>query len=513
LPNFAAMDEGVPVLAAAAGTVSFVVDGDYDRWLSPPFPYPDGNIVIIDHGNGWQTEYYHLRRDSIDVTEGQVVTAGQQIALVGSSGISFRPHLHFEVKHNNSPVEPFVSPSDYFVDPLPYTFDAEKKLLDFGITNVAPTFEDIAENVSDIDSFPQTANPIFFQAWAIFASFEAGDTWEVQFFEPNGTLYSDFDPGVVAADRAWDWSYWFGDLPANPALGEWRADWIINGEVVAQKTYTVSNTAQPEIRVYEPDGLDYFGTLLDEPIIDGRTTPLDFGTVNFGDTAPTKTFMVENHGYANLTTIAVLPVGFTFVEPLSATIAPGASDTFTVQLLTSSVGKKAGEITIFTNDASEATFNFKVEGLVDGNDADFDNDGDVDGRDFLAWQRGFGITTGAAKAQGDATGEGAVNAADLSVWQTEYGTPPSMVAAIQVADEPLSGLLLAFDTTGKESETDEGLVFESPVVSVALVDSALSLPAPLGRNGFDGDIAVSRSVDGGHANDFDAAFDELIPSL
>lgn len=54
--------------------------------------------------------------------------------------------------------------------------------------------------------------------------------------------------------------------------------------------------------------------------------------------------------------------------------------------------------------------------------ADFDADGDADGADFLAWQRGFGATTGATKAQGDANADGAVNAADLALWKSQFGS-------------------------------------------------------------------------------------------
>jgi hypothetical protein len=53
---------------------------------------------------------------------------------------------------------------------------------------------------------------------------------------------------------------------------------------------------------------------------------------------------------------------------------------------------------------------------------DFDSDFDVDGRDFLTWQRGNGILTGATKAQGDANGDGAVNGTDLAEWQARYDT-------------------------------------------------------------------------------------------
>jgi hypothetical protein len=71
---------------------------------------------------------------------------------------------------------------------------------------------------------------------------------------------------------------------------------------------------------------------------------------------------------------------------------------------------------------------------------DFDLDGDVDGADFLAWQRGFGITGTATVAQGDADGNHTVNGADLAIWRQNFGSGAS-VAAASAVPEPCAGLL------------------------------------------------------------------------
>jgi hypothetical protein len=76
-----------------------------------------GHHVIIDHGFGYKTLYAHMSR--IDVRVGQSVTKGQSIGLVGSTGTSTAPHLHYEVIHNNKKVNPInycmdgLSPEEY----------------------------------------------------------------------------------------------------------------------------------------------------------------------------------------------------------------------------------------------------------------------------------------------------------------------------------------------------------------------------------------------------------------
>jgi murein DD-endopeptidase MepM/ murein hydrolase activator NlpD len=74
-----------------------------------------GNLVELDHGRGIITRYGHMSK--IIVSEGQHVTRGQQVGYVGSTGRSTGNHLHYEVRIDNSPVNPipFMRSTDYLL--------------------------------------------------------------------------------------------------------------------------------------------------------------------------------------------------------------------------------------------------------------------------------------------------------------------------------------------------------------------------------------------------------------
>jgi murein DD-endopeptidase MepM/ murein hydrolase activator NlpD len=90
--DFAAR-EGAPVLAVSDGIVMF---SDWDQDL--------GWLVEVEHGYGFTTRYGH--NSSLRVERGQRIRRGQIIALVGSTGRSSAPHLHYEVWKDNTSVDP-----------------------------------------------------------------------------------------------------------------------------------------------------------------------------------------------------------------------------------------------------------------------------------------------------------------------------------------------------------------------------------------------------------------------
>ena len=99
--------QGEPVYAVADGVVRYVDHSSKGL----------GNVVAIDHGNGYVTRYAHL--ENTRVNRGQKVLRGKQIGQVGMSGNSFAPHLHYEVMKDSVRFDPLnfmfasVTPEDY----------------------------------------------------------------------------------------------------------------------------------------------------------------------------------------------------------------------------------------------------------------------------------------------------------------------------------------------------------------------------------------------------------------
>lgn len=101
-------------------------------------------------------------------------------------------------------------------------------------------------------------------------------------------------------------------------------------------------------------------------ILDGQALAIDFGNIIDGvDPSVSIVFTVFNDGDSDLTLGAVsVPSGYTLTDPLSGTITPGNSDSFTVRLNNSTPGTKSGNVSFSTNDTNENPFNFPITGTV-----------------------------------------------------------------------------------------------------------------------------------------------------
>ena len=88
-------EQGAPVTSVATGVVT---------WAGERFGY--GNLVEVNHGNGYLTRYAH--NSAVLVKVGDTVQKGQELSLIGSTGHSTGPHVHFEVLKDGSPVDPMA---------------------------------------------------------------------------------------------------------------------------------------------------------------------------------------------------------------------------------------------------------------------------------------------------------------------------------------------------------------------------------------------------------------------
>ncbi len=257
--SFAEQAVGVPVLSALDGTVIGTHDGEGDMNTSC---VGIANSVIIDHGDGRIAYYWHLKRDSVAVSPGQNVVAGQQIGLTGSSGCSTWPHLHFETRDSSVVYEPFAGacrpgPSGWVNQPQLVT---ETYLNDFGVT---------ATNIASVPPppapWPRHAQMAFTDPtvylWMLGGNLPATGTIRTRFFRPNGT--PDYDSGNLAFNNGRALQFWYIWLGLNVAnmrtiAGTWRVIVDIDGEQMIDAPIVVVPQREPNFnRPPEPIAAEF----------------------------------------------------------------------------------------------------------------------------------------------------------------------------------------------------------------------------------------------------------------
>lgn len=200
------------VIAAADGMVKAVRDGVDDRIMRSEADRKAvadrecGNGVLVTHADGWETQYCHMREDSITVKAGDAVTRGQKLGMVGYSGMAEFPHVHLTVRQNGKAIDPFRSGTDSAQcgppqNPL-WTEDAlaalaykKSDILSLGFASAAVKMEQIEEG--RLDSAPSGEWPAMVAyVWAI--NLQKGDSLSLRLEGPGGVTAEN---GIVL-DRA-----------------------------------------------------------------------------------------------------------------------------------------------------------------------------------------------------------------------------------------------------------------------------------------------------------------------
>lgn len=195
LPTHQDRRAGVAVLAAADGTVRGVRDGMPDLGLDDT-PSEDiegrdcGNGVVIDHGNGWETQYCHMALGTVSVKTGDTVTAGTPLGQVGFSGRTQFPHLHLSVRQNGEVVDPFApdtttcgdSSLSLWAEPISYQPTA---LYTLGFSDEVPAYDAIKEGLPEPDI--ARTDPVVLWGYA-FGS-QPGDVMAFSITGPYGEVF------------------------------------------------------------------------------------------------------------------------------------------------------------------------------------------------------------------------------------------------------------------------------------------------------------------------------------
>ncbi len=235
---------GVPIFAAADGFVTATHDGEFDmntQWAGQP-----SNYVVINHGNNLVCNYYHMKKNSVAVSPGDFVKAGQMIGMVGSSGNSTAPHLHFSVYDNGQLVEPFAGPCNsgpsYWRSqpPLPN----EAKVVGFGVSRTTLAGVSPPPGPMPRGGYKLLSDQDFF-FWFQLEAMPAFTTGQNQFIRPNGSIA--FDSGVFGYNNpsAYGGSWWWGgyNIPEmNSVPGVWKIRIRLNGKIVADAPIRVLPT-------------------------------------------------------------------------------------------------------------------------------------------------------------------------------------------------------------------------------------------------------------------------------
>jgi len=200
------MAEGVPVLAAASGTVRGIRDGMEDVQTKQAKPgslvnRDCGNGVVLAHSDGWETQYCHMRKGSIKVTKGARVMRGQRLGMVGHSGRADFPHLHFAVRQRGKVVDPFVGlarNSECGLGPSPLWSGSALQALSVPLTAIytagfatnAPKEKTVRRGFFHDKTFSAKAPVLMF--WAEVFWVEKGDQVKMTISGPDGEIFAEY---------------------------------------------------------------------------------------------------------------------------------------------------------------------------------------------------------------------------------------------------------------------------------------------------------------------------------
>lgn len=230
----------VEVIAAEAGTITSKIDGNYDRSCGFNDPNNTGwNAVYVTHSDGSYAWYGHLKSGSLTSKPvGSTVAIGEYLGVVGSSGNSTGPHLHFETYDSlNHIVEPYfgscngTTSDSWWRSQLPYYDSGINQLITHANAPFFGSCPGIGQTPDSENSFV-SLDVVYLAAY--YRDQLSSQTSQYEVLMPNGAVYASWNHNSNAAHYAASYWYWTINLPAQAMAGQWTFRVTFEGQVEEQ---------------------------------------------------------------------------------------------------------------------------------------------------------------------------------------------------------------------------------------------------------------------------------------
>jgi murein DD-endopeptidase MepM/ murein hydrolase activator NlpD len=219
----------VEIIAAAPGIIVNKYDGNPDSNCN--FSNPNWNAVFIQHADGSVAWYGHMKNGSLTTKQiGDPVSVGEKIGLVGSSGSSTAPHLHFELHDaSNNLIDPYTGtcnvPTSWWNTQKPYY----ESTINAAFTHsAAPVFNPCPAPATTNRKDTFLANELVYFI-GYFHDNEVGQVATYTIYQPNNSVFATWthSPPLTYSSSYWYWTY---NLPLTPMLGTWKFDITLLGQ-------------------------------------------------------------------------------------------------------------------------------------------------------------------------------------------------------------------------------------------------------------------------------------------
>jgi murein DD-endopeptidase MepM/ murein hydrolase activator NlpD len=235
--DFYEQAEGRYVLAVAPGMVLQTEDGHFDQNTGC---VGLANHVILQHADGTETYYWHLRKHSVQVAAGDTVFEGQPLGLIASSGCSTDPHLHLEVQNAGSVYEPSAGAcragESLWKSQQGHVFDNAPDLFYAGMSTTPVTGTTHKFRPPNVHHVQQTGSPVPHYFWSRLTDIHSGDQSSVRYIRPDDSTYVTWQLDH-SNFYSYSWWQWQTDLPSTGSTGTWTIEYRINNVLRDTKTF------------------------------------------------------------------------------------------------------------------------------------------------------------------------------------------------------------------------------------------------------------------------------------